>query len=154
MKMLSVQCAPTCLGRLGRTMRDQRGVSALEFSIIATFMVTLMLGAFDFGNAAQQQIALQEAVRTGGEFARFFPTNQTGIQNAVLNALPSGWTVTGGVPSVSCTCSGATVTCTNPGTCAPPFLITITASRAYTALTPVFAAAIPSNTATYVTRIQ
>src|SRR5690242_2611612 len=91
---------------LARVAYDQDGVSALEFSIIATFMIALMFGAFDIGNAAQQQIALQEAVRSGGEFARFFPTNQTGIQNAVLNALPGGWTITGGNPTVSCTCNG------------------------------------------------
>lgn len=137
-------------------LQDRRGVAALEFAVIASLMVVLMLGTYDFGNAAQQEIALQEAVRSGGAYAQSYPTDPTGMQNAVVAALPPGWKLSnsGGVPVISCTCNGATVTCTNPGSCTPPFLVSITATMAYQALTPLFANALPNLTAAYVTRIQ
>jgi Flp pilus assembly protein TadG len=141
---------------------DRRGVSAIEFAVIASVIVTLMFGAFDLGNAAQQQIALQEAVRTGGQYAIHFPTNPTDIQKAVTNALPSGWTLSNanGVPVVTCSCleNGTTTTytdCSNPpSNCTSPMLVTISAQMAYKALTPI-GAALPKNlAATYVARFQ
>lgn len=149
-----------CFCRLGR---DRRGVSAVEFAIVAPMMVILMLGAYDLGNAAQQQIALQEAVRAGGEYAQYFPTNPAGIQTAILNALPSGWVLTnpGGSPVVSCSCTGTngteTFDCsTPPSDCSTssPMLVSITATMAYSAIDPVFAAALPNTTATYVVRFR
>jgi Flp pilus assembly protein TadG len=145
--------------RLRLLCRDQRGVSAIEFAIIAPIIVTLMLGAYDFGNAAQQQVALQEAVRAGGQYATHFPTNPIAVQTVVKSALPAGWTLANpnGNPVVACSCTGVTGTfdCSSPpSACTPPMLVSITATMAYTALTPMFATAISSNTATYVTRFQ
>jgi Flp pilus assembly protein TadG len=134
-------------------------VSAIEFAIIASITVSLLFGAYDLGNAAQQQIALQEAVRTGGQYAIHFPTNPGAVQTAVIGALPAGWTLSnpGGVPVVTCSCgtAGAYADCANPpSTCTAPMLVTINAQMAYTALTPV-GAALPANlTATYVTQFQ
>src|SRR4051794_2502529 len=89
--------------RLRRLARDRRGVAALEFTIIATLMLTMMLAAFDFGNAAQQQVQLQQVVRAGGAYAARYPTDASGIQGAVTAALPAGWTLTA-PPSVTCGC--------------------------------------------------
>ena len=150
-----------------RFQRDGRGVSALEFAAIAPIMLMLMLGAYDLGNAAQQQIDLQEAVRSGGAYAMNHSTDVSGIQNVVSNSLPSGWTLTnpGGVAAVACSClntsTGAVTnlagcTTTNFDTCASGsgLLVSVTATMAYTALTPLLANAIPNNSATYVTRFQ
>jgi len=156
------------LNAFGRLHPDRRGVSALEFAIIAPIMVTLMLGTYDFGNAVQQQIDLQEAVRAGGAYALSHPTDVGGIQNIVKNSLPTGWalTNTGGVATVACSClnptsgsvtglSGCTdndfATCKTPST---GTMISITATMLYTAIDPVFTAVIPNNTATYVTRFR
>jgi Flp pilus assembly protein TadG len=153
---------------LVRLRRDRRGVSAIEFAIIASIMVTLLLGAYDLGNAAMRQIQLQQAVRLGGVYAMLRPTDVPGIRAAVASVLPAGWTLTnpGGVAAVACSCldpsAGGTAalagctpanfdTCTAPSTAT---VISITATMAYTTLTPLFAAAIPSNTATYVTRFR
>jgi hypothetical protein len=147
---------------------DRRGVSAIEFAIIASIMVTLLLGAYDLGNAAMRQIQLQQAVRLGGAYAMDRPTDVTGIRTAVASVLPTGWVLTnpGGVAAVTCSCldpsaggtaalAGCTAadfdTCTAPNTAT---IISITATMAYTTLTPLFAAAIPNNTATYVTRFR
>lgn len=159
---------PIGLSRIAeRLRRDRRGVSAVEFAIVASIMVVILLGAYDFGNAAQQQIQLQEAVRSGGAYAISRPTDVTGIQSAVAGALPAGWQLTnpGGVAAVSCSCmdpgsgalsapaTGSACTAANLDTCSAK-AISITASMAYLALTPLFAAAIPNNTASYVVRFQ
>ena len=152
----------------GRVRCDRRGVAALEFAVVAAIMVTLMLGAYDLGNAAQRQIGLQEAVRAGGAYALNHPTDVTGIRTMVTNALPAGWTLTnsGGVAAVACSCLNTTAgtttglggcTTANFDTCTAPnggMLVSITATMAYTALTPFLAAAIPNNSATYVTRFH
>ena len=146
---------------------DRRGVAAIEFAAIGSLTVILMLGAFDFGNAAQQQIQLQEAARSGGAYAMNHATDVSGIQTIVANALPSGWTLTnpGGVATVACSCldpsSGNVTSLTgcssaNFDTCASGsgIIVSITATMAYTSVDPLFAAAIPQLSATYVTRFQ
>ena len=108
----------------------------------------LMLGAYDIGNAVQRQIALQEAVRSGGEYAVHFPTNPTAVKAAVMSALPAGWTLTnpGGVPVVTCSCTNANGTttsfdCTTTPPCGAPMMVSITATMAYTTVTSLFASA-------------
>jgi Flp pilus assembly protein TadG len=152
-----------CIRRL---YADRRGVAALEFAMVAVFMSILLFGAYDFGNAVQEQIALQQAVRAGGSYAQTRPTDVSGIQGAVSSALPAGWTLTGTTASVACYClnptSGATTalaSCTdaNLGTCTGVNIgkmVTVTATMPYTSIGPIFAAAIPNNTAQYVTRVQ
>jgi Flp pilus assembly protein TadG len=156
----------TMLSAFGCLRRDRRGVSALEFAIVAPVMVTLMLGAYDLGNAAQRQIDLQEAVRSGGAYALNHPTDVSGIRTIVTNSLPAGWTLTnpGGVAAVACSCLNPTAgtttglggcTTANFDTCTAPndgMVVSITATMAYTTLTPFLATAIPNNSATYVTR--
>jgi Flp pilus assembly protein TadG len=152
----------------GRLCRDRRGVSAIEFAIIAPIMVTLMLGAYDVGNAALQQIRLQEAVRSGGAYAISWPTDLSGIQTAVSDALPAGMTLTnpGGVAAVKCRCLdpatgtvSALMDCTtaNFDTCITPntgTVVSITATLAYTPLTPLPLFLGVVNTANYVARFQ
>ena len=141
-----------------RLRRDRRGVSAIEFAFIAPVMIMLMLGAFDFGNAAQQQIQLQQAVRAGGAYAISRPTDLAGIQEAVSAGLPDRWKLSGSV-TTTCSCSDGSL---SAGTCDAPGLggcsansaktISITATLAYA---PLFFTAIPTNpTATYVVRFQ
>lgn len=148
---------------LSRICHDRRGVSAIEFAIIAPIMVTLMLGAYDLGNAAQQQIRLQEAVRAGGAYAISWPTDLIGIQNAVTRALPNGPTLTNPA-AVSCSClnpATGTVTglpaCTalNFDTCTGSnsgTVVSITATSVYRPSLPLFAGV--ANSANYVTRFQ
>jgi Flp pilus assembly protein TadG len=152
-------------GRLGR---DRRGAAAVEFAFIAPAMVAVMFGAYDFGNAAQQQIQLQQAVRAGGAYAISRPTDKTGIQNAVNAALPSGWTLTNDNGKANVTCSwidpvASTGTLNALPSCNPADLanapansgkvIQISATMAYT---PLFSwpFSLPSSTAAYVVRFQ
>jgi Flp pilus assembly protein TadG len=103
-----------------RLLRDQRGMSALEFALAALVLVPMIMAAADLGYMAEQQIQLQQALRAGGQYAMSFPTDITGIKNAVVNALPSNWTnITVGTPSDSCVCwnSGSISSCDSSGSC-------------------------------------
>jgi Flp pilus assembly protein TadG len=137
-------------------LRDQRGTAAIEFMLIAMVLFTLLLAVAGFGDVTQRQVAIQTAVRAGGEYARFFPTDSAGIQTAVTNALPSGWTLSG-VPTVTCSCAGAATTCGAIATgtaCNPPFLVNISASMpASSVTTPLWSRSF-TNSATYEIRIQ
>jgi Flp pilus assembly protein TadG len=147
---------------LGRFWFDRSGVSAIEFAIIAPIMLTLMLGAYDFGNAAQEQSALQQAVADAGAYAMSNPTNFSGMTTAVTNAFPSS------IPSLqcgcinpstgvivfsqfSCTVTNITAKCTAPNT---GKLIYITATAPYTPIGSMFSNAISNSTAEYVVRFQ
>jgi hypothetical protein len=124
--------------------------------LVALALFTLLLAVAGFGDVTQRQIAIQSAVRAGGEYARFFPTDPTGIQNAVTNALPSGWTLSA-APAVSCKCAGAATSCSGIGTgttCNPPFLVTISASMPASAVTTPLWSGTFNNSASYEVRIQ
>jgi Flp pilus assembly protein TadG len=134
--------------RLAGSRKPRGGTAAMEFALVAPIMVLLFMAAFDLGNAAQQLIVLNQAVRAGGVYANSFPTDTTGITNAVTNALPSDW--------------AGSVTLNNPAMAACPGLaaslcITINASRANTPLLTTGIAAIDNLTtvtASYVSRFN
>jgi Flp pilus assembly protein TadG len=137
-------------------LRDQRGTAALEFMLIALTLFTLLFAVAGFGDVTQRQIAIQSAVRAGGEYARFFPTDQTGIQNAVTNALPPGWTLSG-ASTVTCSCAGAPTSCSGIATgttCNPPFLVKVSASMPSSSIiTPLWSGSF-NNSASYEVRVQ
>jgi hypothetical protein len=155
------------MSRLTRLQHDRRGVSAIEFAMIALMTVSITFAGYDLGNAAHQQIRLQEAVRLAGAYAGHWPTDIAGIRAAVTGALPAEWELTtpGGVATIACSCvnpaSGVTSTltgCTTSqfDTCdaGSGLLVSITATMAYSAIDPMFAAALPQLGATYVIRFQ
>ena len=138
-------------------LQDQRGTAALEFMLIALALFTLLFAVAGFGDVTQRQIAIQSAVRAGGEYARFFPSDPTGIGNAITNALPSGWTLSTGSAAVTCSCAGVSTSCSKIATgttCNPPFLITVSASMAASAINTPFWSGTFNNSASYEIRVQ
>jgi Flp pilus assembly protein TadG len=138
--------------------RDRRGVSALEFALVAGILATILLGVWDLGNAAQQQIRMQEALRAAAQYALSFPTDSTGIRNAVTAALPSGWTnVSVSTPTSSCSCWSASGGTTTSSTCSCPSgstlqrFITLGVSRPFS---PMLLSSITSVSARYAIRYQ
>jgi Flp pilus assembly protein TadG len=67
----------------------QRGQALLEFALLATLMITLLLGIFDFGRAYYTQVQIKNAVADAGYFAIQNPgsANDTGIKNVVKSQL-------------------------------------------------------------------
>jgi Flp pilus assembly protein TadG len=136
--------------------RDRRGVAAVEFALIAGALMTLLLGVYDIGNAIQQRLVLQQALRAGGLYAVSFPTQSDGIAAAINAALPASWqaNVTVTPPRMWCTCSGSGTTDSCPLSCAggtPQVFVTLGVSRPYS---PYLFRALGDNTASYVVRVQ
>jgi Flp pilus assembly protein TadG len=48
--------------------RDNAGNVTIEFGFVILFMVTLALGAYDFGNLGYQKIAVTSAARAGSQY--------------------------------------------------------------------------------------
>jgi Flp pilus assembly protein TadG len=48
--------------------RDNAGNVTIEFGFVIMFMVTLALGAYDFGNLGYQKIAVTSAARAGSQY--------------------------------------------------------------------------------------
>ncbi len=152
-----------------RALRSNRtGVAAAEFALIAPVMVTLLLGVYDIGNAIQQRLQLEQAVRAGGQYALSWPDELTSsergvnsIQQAVAAALPSSWT-NATVNASYCHSSGDGTTPTPiqtspscPATCGPgtttETYVTICATNPST---PFYVSVVAGNSATYVIRVQ
>jgi Flp pilus assembly protein TadG len=130
------------LGACRRLLSDRRGMSAMELTLVALVLVPAIFALVELGNAAQQQIQLQQALRAGGQYAMKYGctapctgTSAANISHAVTAALPSNWNVTVGAPTSSCVCSNSGVSC-NTTACASPNMpqtsITLTASMPYT----------------------
>ena len=147
---------------LSSLLRGRRGVAAVEFAVVAGIAVVVMLAVWDLGNAAQQTIRLQEALRAAGQYALAFPTDAGGISNAVTNALPGGWTdVTVSGPNYSCNCwssssssataSGVAPDCTCPNGLTLQMFVQIGVMRPFT---PALISTLTSVSASYVVRFQ
>ncbi|HNP88156.1 MAG TPA: TadE/TadG family type IV pilus assembly protein [Kouleothrix sp.] len=67
--------------------KRQLGQSLIEFALVATLLLTLLLGGVDFALAFSSQIALRNAVAEGGYYAIQHPYNPAGIQRQVENEL-------------------------------------------------------------------
>jgi Flp pilus assembly protein TadG len=153
----------TILAKPGATvramLRDGRGIAAAEFALIAPVMLTMLFGVYDLGNAIQQRLQLEQAVRAGGQFALSWPDQTGGIAGAIKAALPATWadaTIAVGAPVCYCksstngtTASPCTDTCA-AGTTKQTF-VTMTASNN---ASPFLFTALTGNSATYVVEVQ
>jgi hypothetical protein len=130
---------------------DRRGVAAVEFAIIASFLLLLVLGLYDIGNAIHQRMLLQQALRAGGQYAILYPdqtgdgkAENNGIVEAIAQALPvNGSGVIIAQPVMSPDVGYG-----------PPYYITLGASLPYAALLPFFNHVLTENSASYVVRVQ
>lgn len=97
--------------RLRNCLKEERGVSAIEFALLIPILSTLILGIIDFSTGLSQRFSLQQAVNRSLEMvqANRVPVGSSGTPNYdFLKA-----EVTSVVPSASVTlekwleCSGA-----------------------------------------------
>jgi hypothetical protein len=61
----------------------QKGQSLVEVAITFTLILMLIAGAFDFGNAYMQYIALRDAAQEGATFGSVYPGNEGAIINRI-----------------------------------------------------------------------
>jgi Flp pilus assembly protein TadG len=67
-----------------RLLRDRRGVSAIEFGILAPVLFTLLLGALDFGRMFYIRQGMEYATE---QAARYYMLNPSAAQSAVTQTL-------------------------------------------------------------------
>ena len=98
---------------LRRLLRHRRGISAMEFAVIAPAFAVILFAMVDVGGAAFQYIELVQSLSAGSGYAMNHSSDTSGIKAAVTAALPSGWTdVTVGAPRYFCTSSAKS--CSSP----------------------------------------
>ncbi len=66
---------------LKKLVRRRAGNVTIEFGFVILFMITLALGAYDFGNLGYQKIAITNAARAGAQY---------GVQDQVTAADTDG----------------------------------------------------------------
>jgi Flp pilus assembly protein TadG len=153
-----------------RALRANRsGVAAAEFALIAPIVVTLLLGVYDIGNAIQQRLQLEQAVRAGAQYALSWPDNLSslaggvyGIQGAIAAALPStnatvnaSYCHSGGDGTPPTTSATSTTLCPPPATCGSESTTeTYVMLCASNTSTPYYFSSVAGNSATYVVRVQ
>ena len=59
---------PNIARSLKRLSRDNTGNVTIEFGFVILFLVTLGIGAYDFGNLGYQKIAVTNAARAGSQY--------------------------------------------------------------------------------------
>ncbi len=106
-------------------MRDNGGVSAIEFALIAPVLMTMILGLFKFGLAVSQYLALTNGVGQGAltfGLSRGTATPYTSAQAAVTSGATSlaaaSITITLSVNGTACTSDSGCSTALVAGTTA------------------------------------
>jgi Flp pilus assembly protein TadG len=63
--------------------RRQHGQSVVEFALIITVLLTMLLGMVDFAFAYNSQVVIRNAVAEGGYYAIQHPGDTAGIETAI-----------------------------------------------------------------------
>ena len=58
-------------------IRDRRGNVSIEMAFLMTFLLVLVMGAYDFGRLAMEQAGVTQAARAGAQFAVLDQANAT-----------------------------------------------------------------------------
>ena len=98
------------------TLKNDRGVSAIEFAIISPVMIMLMIGIFQFGVAMNHYLNLTNAVAQGAltlALSRGTTTPYTSTTSAITSAAPN---LAPGQTTITVRINGTA--CTNDATCA------------------------------------
>ena len=101
-------------------MKNDEGVSAIEFAIIAPVLLMIVLGVFQFGIAMNQYLNLTNAAAQGAltlALSRGTTTPYTATTTAVAAAAPN---LVAARTTITVTING--VACTNDGTCSAALL--------------------------------
>ncbi len=124
---------------------NERGQSLVEFTLMVSIAMILMLGMLDLGRAFFTFLAMQDAAGEGASFVSVHPTWRTSANQAdpnnvtyrVRNSAPTGTLVD---------MNTATVTVTDDGDTNIGSLITVTLTADYQLVTPFVGGIIGSQT--------
>jgi Flp pilus assembly protein TadG len=101
-----------------RYLREDLGVSAIEFALVAPFLCTFILGVVDLGFGFQAQMAVTQAAQAGSYYAMLNGFNASAIQTVVGSSTgTSGITSPSAAQTCGCPSGTAVATSTCNSTC-------------------------------------
>ena len=116
---------------LGSLIRDRRGNVSIEMAFLVTFLLVLVMGAYDFGRLAMEQAGVTQAARAGAQFAVLDQANATdknGIRQAAWDEAEDPTLDVD--PDWFCRCPGGSQTTDCTTNCAdgsyPPLYVQVT----------------------------
>lgn len=87
---------------------DARGASAVEFALLAPFLVAILIPTADLGMGLYSKMQVQDAAQAGAQYAVFHGWNSAAIQNAVTSATSLSSISASPAPTQSCGCASGT----------------------------------------------
>ena len=122
---------------LTRMSADKRGSAAVEFALCVPVLLLFMGGVIEYERAFYFRTELDQALRSGMQYALKAPTDLSGIRSVTAQSMSLPITVA--QPVTSCRCyDGSATACT--ATCAVPGLmrsyVTMEASYSYAPILP------------------
>jgi Flp pilus assembly pilin Flp len=99
--------------------RDERGVAAIEFGVVATMLTFMLVGGTDLGLAARHRSQMEGAVRSGLQKALDANASLTEVQDAALAAADLPQTPAPTATAVyECHCpDGSDISCASNSSC-------------------------------------
>lgn len=124
-------------GWLKHFIQNKRGVSTVEFALVAPMLIAAMVGVADFGLAVNEKMRLVSAARAGAQAGFSNSGNQAAMQAAVLAASGLNASSVTVNSATICGCAdGSTLVCT--ATCADGSnlrtYVTVTVTELYSLL--------------------
>lgn len=120
--------------------RENAGVAALEFALVAPFLCTFILGVVDLGLGFDAQMAVTQAAQAGSYYGLINGFDTSAIQSVVANSTGTSGITSSPSPTQSCGCPTGTTVTTAPcnSTCsngqAPGTYITVSAQYPYSTI--------------------
>lgn len=74
-------------------IRKEKGQSYVELALTLTLLLTIAIGAFEFGKIFAIQAALENALQEGVHFASYYPDDETEIRKRIKGTLNAGFFV-------------------------------------------------------------
>lgn len=135
-------------GLFAQVRRADHGSAAVELGLAMPVLLLLVVGLVDFGRNLYGAAALENAARTGVQYAQLYPGDSVGLVAAVRGA--------GGVADDAtvnwqayCVCpDGTPIACTSTSTCTgelkPLWLISVSVTQPFRAIIPFAELGLPA----------
>lgn len=88
--------------------RREAGSAAIEFGLLAPFLVLLAVGTVEIGSSVYQAMQAQNAAKAGAVYASKYGFDPAGISNSVINATAAASITAMPAPVSFCGCPTAT----------------------------------------------
>ncbi|MFC5860847.1 TadE/TadG family type IV pilus assembly protein [Acidicapsa dinghuensis] len=117
------------------------GSSLVEVALTLPFLLLILAGAVDFGQAYHLTMEMAGAAHAGAEYGAQNPTDTTGITTAAQKGAPNVPNLTVTTPTYGCECSDGTsfsANCTTIPSCTSNvvYRVTVRVSATYKPLVP------------------